>query len=182
MKVNMLGKAMIGVAGLKAVEHVVKSSKNDKQPHKYKHKNIDTYDPSSFEDARTTVIKRACSSSLIQDMMIKNNHNLNYIISHFNLMELSGDDFEELFNVRWPLSSRRSVAQQWSKGSYKNDDEYTGSQNPGLALIVGILVMPYIFSWFVLNKKYSSVSRVLTFSYFGFLIMLMVIESVMGNT
>ncbi|WP_251358583.1 hypothetical protein [Kangiella sp. TOML190] len=37
--------------------------------------------------------------------------------------------------------------------------------SPSILLIIGIFFLPYIFSWFTLNEKYSSLTKLLSFSW-----------------
>ncbi len=47
----------------------------------------------------------------------------------------------------------------------------------GLALGIGIFLMPYIFSWFTLRPGYSRTSKILSFGWLGLILMVAVLAS-----
>ena len=61
------------------------------------------------------------------------------------------------------------------------------SENPserkvGFLLGLGIFLLPYIFSWFVLRKGYSVLARVISFAWLGFVILIAIVGQGDGKT
>ena len=47
----------------------------------------------------------------------------------------------------------------------------------GVLLGIGILLAPYIFSWFTLRKGHTTLSRVISFIWFGIAIVILLVNS-----
>lgn len=59
-------------------------------------------------------------------------------------------------------------------GNQTNETEPPASRRVSIGLVIGIVLAPFIFVWFLLREGYSTTARVAAFGWMGFLLLLQV--------